>query len=480
MTAPTDGLIVVVKRDCPTCTLIEPVLRQIAGSVEACAVYTQDDPGFPAGIDGVIDDTALEHSFRRNIEIVPTLIRLRDGKEVERRIGWHRGEWQELTGLKSLGVDLPDQRPGCGSKSTDPGMPEKLQAKYGDMLAARLVEVSPLEDPMEVCFERGWSDGLPVTPPTDERIIRMLSGTNRDPKEVVGLIPPNLIECTVEKVAINAVMAGCKPEYMPVVLAAVETALQPDFSMHGLLCTTYFSGPVVIVNGPITTRIGMNSGLNALGQGNRANLTIGRTLQLIIRNVGGGLPGEIDRSALGNPGKLSFCFAEDESDPEWEPLSVWRGFEPGTSTVTLFHGDGVQPFSDNASRTPEELCRSFATSLNVVGHSKIVQGPNAILVLTPEHYAIFRDAGWDRRRILQGLHEATTRPGKDLVKGAHGLAEGIDPSRADEMVPKFWPDHGLLVVRAGGDAGLFSAIISGWIGGRFHDDVRPVTMEIKT
>lgn len=480
MTAPTDGLIVVVKRDCPTCTLIEPVLQKIAGGNEACAVYSQDDPSFPAGIDGVIDDTALEHSFRRNIEIVPTLIRMRDGAEVERRIGWHRGEWQELTGLDALGADLPEQQPGCGSKSTDPGMPEKLQAKYGDMLAARLVEVSPLEDPMEVCFERGWSDGLPVTPPTDERIIRMLSGTDRDPKEVVGLIPPNLIECTVEKVAINAVMAGCKPEYMPVVLAAVETALHPDFSMHGLLCTTYFSGPVVIVNGPIATRIGMNSGLNALGQGNRANLTIGRTLQLIIRNVGGGVPGEIDRSALGNPGKLSFCFAEDESDPDWEPLSVWRGFDPGASTVTLFHGDGVQPFSDNASRTPEELCRSFATSLNVVGHSKVVQGPNAILVLTPEHYAIFRDAGWDRRRILEGLHAATTRPGKDLIKGAHGLAEGIDPSRADDMVPKFWEDHGLLVVRAGGDAGLFSAIISGWIGGRFHDDVRPVTMEIKT
>ena len=480
MTTPTDGLIVVVKRDCPTCTLIEPVLQQIAGSGEACAVYTQDDPSFPAGIDGVIDDTALEHSFRRHIEIVPTLIRLRDGAEVERRIGWHRGEWQELTGLDALGADLPEQQPGCGSKSTDPGMPEKLQAKYGDMLAARLVEVSPLEDPMEVCFERGWSDGLPVIPPTDEQIIRMLTGTDRDPQEVVGLIPPNLIECTVEKVAINAVMAGCKPEYMPVVLAAVETALHPDFSMHGLLCTTYFSGPVVIVNGPITTRIGMNSGLNALGQGNRANLTIGRTLQLIIRNVGGGLPGEIDRSALGNPGKLSFCFAEDESDPEWEPLSVWRGFEPGASTVTLFHGDGVQPFMDHGSRTPEELCRSFATSLNVVGHSKVVQGPNAILVLTPEHYAIFRDAGWDRRRVLEGLHAATTRPGKDLIKGAHGLSEGIDPSRAGEMVPKFWEDHGLLVVRAGGDAGLFSAIISGWIAGRFHDDVRPVTMEIKT
>jgi hypothetical protein len=475
---PTDGLIVVAKRDCPTCTLIEPVYRQLADSGIPVSIYSQDDPGFPANVPAVADDRSLEASFHLDIEIVPTVIRMRDGTEAGRSIGWHRGEWEALTGVPGLGEDLPDQQPGCGSLSVEPGMRETLLARFGGVLKARQIEVSPLEDPMEVAYERGWSDGLPVTPPTDERVIRMLSGTNRDPQEIVGLIPPNLAECTVEKVAINAVMAGCKPEYMPVVLGVVEAALLPNFAMHGLLCTLYFSGPVVIVNGPITRRIGMNCGLNALGQGNRANATIGRALQLIIRNVGGGVPGGIDRSALGNPGKYTFCFAEDESDEEWEPLSVSRGIAPGKSAVTLFHGDGVTAFVDHRSRTPEDLVKSMATSLVAVGHVKLAQYSNAILVLTPEHYRVFREAGWDRRSITDALHEATTRSGGDLILGAQGLQEGIDPKYADQMVPKFWRDHGLLIVRAGGEAGMFSGIIGGWSAGRFHDDVQPVTKEI--
>jgi hypothetical protein len=466
MSIPTDGLVVVAKRDCPTCTLIEPVYRQFAESGRRCVFYTQDDPAFPPGVDAVIDDTDLEQSFRMEIETVPTLIRMEGGKEAGRRIGWHRGEWEELSGIEDLGPGLPDQQPGCGSKSVEPGMPERLKARFGGLLKARVVEVPPLEDPAEMCFENGWTDGLPVTPPTDERVIRMLEGTTRAPDEVVGLIPPNLIECTVEKVAINAVMAGCKPEYMPVVLAALEAALVPEFTLHGLLCTTYFSSPLIIVSGPIARRIGMNSGVNALGQGNRANASIGRTLQLVVRNVGGGIPGGIDRACLGNPGKYTFCFAEDDSDPEWEPLSVWRGFDKGTSTVTLFQADGVTSFLDHGSREPEQLARSLALSLCNIAHPRLVQTANAVLVLSPEHYAIFRDAGWDRQRIQSALLEANTRPGHD-------------PSRADEMVPKFWEDHGLLIVRAGGDAGLFSGIIGGWLAGRVHDESHPITMEIK-
>ena len=142
-----------------------------------------------------------------------------------------------------------------------------------------------------------------------------LKGTTRKPDEFVGRIPPNLADCTVEKVAINAVMAGCRPEYMPVLLAAIEAALEPVFTLHGVLATTYFSAPVIIVNGPVVKRIGMNCGINALGQGNRANATIGRALNLIVRNVGGGRPGEVDRSTLGAPSKFTLCFAEDESDP---------------------------------------------------------------------------------------------------------------------------------------------------------------------
>jgi hypothetical protein len=357
---------------------------------------------------------------------------------------------------------------------------ERLEAKHkGGALVSRKIEFADTEDPVELAYARGWTDGLPVTPPTDERVIAMLKGTARKPNELVGRIPPFLADCTVEKVAINAVMAGCKPEYMPVLLAALEAALEPVFTLHGVLATTYFSSPIIIVNGPVAKRIGMNSGINVLGQGNRANSTIGRALNLIVLNVGGGRPGEADRSTLGAPSKYTLCFAEDESDPAWEPLSVARGFRRGASTVTLFQGHGPEAFVDQKSRTPEALTRSFAMSLVKMGHPKLVQSARAILVLSPEHYAIYREAGWDRKRIERALYEATIRPGTELVAGADGVGEGVPADRAGEMVPKFH-DDGLMVVRAGGPAGLFSAILPGWLAGRNKLELQPVTKEVKS
>ena len=472
------GFQLFVKQDCQTCTLLVPVFERLRESLPELAIYVQDDPAFLSSAGAAYDKT-LENSFRADIEITPTLIRMAGKNETGRVCGWVRDEWRSITGIADLGCDLPAYRPGCGSKTRQPGVWERLLAEFGDaQLKSRRIQVGEWDDPVEACFERGWTDGLPVVPPTDERILRMLSGTSRHRNETVGLVPPNLSECTVEKVAINAVMAGCKPEYMPVVLAALEAALDPLFTMHGLLCTTYFSGPIVIVNGPITRAINMNWGINALGQGNRANATIGRALQLIIRNVGGGRPGEIDRATLGQPGKYTFCFAEDETDPAWEPLSVARGIPPGRSAVTLFQGDGIQGFVDQKSRSPEELTRSLAMGLAAVSHPKQAQAANAILILSPEHYAIFRDAGWDRTRITKELHAALVRPGRDLIVGAQGVGEGIAASRAHEMVPKFW-DDGLLIVRAGGPAGLFSAICAGWLAGRARTQTKPVTKEIQ-
>ncbi|MCB1742196.1 MAG: thioredoxin, partial [Gammaproteobacteria bacterium] len=223
--------------------------------------------------------------------------------------------------------------------------------------------------------------------------------------------------------------------------------------------------------------IGMNWRGNALGQGNRANATIGRALQLIIRNVGGGIPGEIDRAVLGNPGKYTFCFAEDESDPDWTPLSVARGIAPGMDAVTLFHGDGVQGVQAQRARTPEELTRSLAMALCAVAHPKLAEWSNAILVLSPDHHAIYKAGGWQRAEIEAGLREALKRPGKDLIEGAHGVPEGIDPARAEQTVDKFH-DGGLLVVRAGGRGGLMSAVIGGWSAQRRHTEVQAVTREI--
>ncbi len=390
-------LAIFAKRDCQTCAMLEPLFATLARHATVPArFFVQDDPAFLSGLDAV-HDADLEQSFQAGIETVPTLIRYEDGREVARTDGWDRAAWRRVAGIDDLGADLPEFRPGCGSKSVEPGVAEHLRVQFGNTgILARRVDIGAWDDPVEACFERGWSDGLPVTPPTDARILRMLAGTRRRPDEVIGKVPPNLVECTVEKAAINAVMAGCKPEYMPVVLASLEAALQPVFTMHGLLCTTCFSGPVLVVNGPIAKRIGMNWGINALGQGNRANATIGRALQLIIRNVGGGRPGELDRATLGGPGKYTFCFAEDETDPAWTPLAVARGISSGRSAVTLFQGDGIQGFVDQRSRTPEELTRSLAMSLVAVAHPKLAEFTNAMLVLSPEHYAIFRAVGWDR------------------------------------------------------------------------------------
>jgi hypothetical protein len=475
---PADGLVIVAKHDCPTCVLVEPVMQNL-DRTGPLTVISQDDPAFPSGVGRVIDDQQLERSFRLNIEAVPTLIRYEGGREVARTVGWDRAEWIKLAGAAAAGEGLPAWQPGCGSRSVEPGVHEALIARYGNPgLKSREIAVGEWDDPIEACFERGWSDGLPVVPPTDERILRMLGGTSRAPHEIVGSVPPNLVPCTVEKVAINAVMAGCKPEYMPVVLGVLEAALDPLFVMHGLLCTTHFAGPLVIINGPIAKAIGMNSGVNALGQGNRANATIGRALQLIVRNVGGGLPGGIDRATLGNPGKYTFCFAEDESDPDWEPLSVRRGIAPGKNAVTLFHGEGVNGFIDQKSRTPEELVRSLAMGLFGVNHPKLCETGNAVLVLAPEHYKIFKDGGWKRRRIEDELYQALKRPGRDLVRGAQGVAEGLSPARAEQLVDKF-PPGGLLIVRAGGEAGLFSAIIGGWPGQAVRDECQAVTHEIR-
>jgi hypothetical protein len=461
-----DGLVAVVKRDCPTCVLVEPVLRQLGASV-----WCQDDPSW---FDG--DDTALEFSYRFGIETVPTLLRVEGGAETARTVGWSRERWEELTGVSGLGRGLPEHRPGCGSLSVDPFRIDELEVRYGGSgLTSRRVELADAEDEHEALFDRGWTDGLPVVPPTPERVVRMLRGTTREPGEVVAVVPPDLVECTVEKVAINAVMAGCLPEYLPVVLAALEAASAEEFGLHGLLATTYFAGPVLVVNGRVAARIGMNSGVNALGQGNRANATIGRALQLIVRNVGGGRPGGVDRAAMGNPGKYTFCFAEREADSPFAPLGADRGV-PGDA-VTVFAGSGVQPVVDQLSRDPESLARTLAACLRVNAHPKVPMVFDALLVVSPEHGRVFREAGWDRPRLLEELEGLLALPAGELVRGAGGMAEGVPPALEGRDLPKFRPG-GLLVAHAGGDAGMFSAIVGGWAGGETGSI--PVTREVRT
>jgi len=303
----------------------------------------------------------------------------------------------------------------------------------------------------------------------------MLGGTTRPSDEVVALIPPNLVEGSVEKVAVNAVMAGCRPEYLPVVLAALEAICTDEFNMHGVLATTMSVGPILVVNGPIAAAIGMNSGINVLGHGNRANSSIGRAVQLVLRNVGGGAPGGIDRATLGHMGKQGICFAEDEAGSPWNSLAEERGFDRSQSTVTAFCGEGPRLVVDQLSRSPESLTRSLAASLRSAVSPRLVLGMDGMLVLSPEHMARYRDAGWDRARFLAELTEYLMFGTDEIIAGADGIEDGLPPGLAGHRLPKFRPG-GLLVVHAGGPAGLFSAIIGGWKNGPGGSD--PVTREI--
>jgi hypothetical protein len=469
-----DGLVVVVKRECATCEVVVPVLGRLQRDL-GLTVFTQDDPAFPESVDH-IHDHDLSVSWHQRIETVPTLLRVVHGEVVDRTEGWLRDDWRRLSGIADLGEGLPVMRPGCGSLSVDPDLVDGLRARFeGGVLRSRRIELAALDDEFEMMFDLGLTDGLPVVPPTPERVLRMLTGTTRATDDVVAVVPPDLVPATVEKVAINAVMAGCLPEHLPWVIAAVEAVCTDAFNMHGVLATTMPVGPVIICNGPGTRAIGMNSGGNALGQGNRANLTIGRAVQLVVRNVGGGRPGGIDRATHGNPGKLSFCFAELEQGSPFTPLAESRGIARGVDAVTVFAGEGPRMIVDQKARTAEALANSFAACLRASHHPKLVLGFDAVLVVGPEHARVLADDGWDRQRLLDELHARLQIHGSDLVTGAHGMAEGVPDHLADAVLPKFRPD-GILVVHAGGEAGLFSAIIGGWANGDIGS--RPVTVEV--
>jgi hypothetical protein len=308
----------------------------------------------------------------------------------------------------------------------------------------------------------------------------MLDATSRDAQDLVAIVPPYDGRATVEKVAINAVMAGCPPPVFPIVLAAVEAACDPAFALLGLVSTTHPSGPVVVVSGALAERAGMNNAGNALGQGNRANATIGRALQLVVRNVGGGHPQREDRAAHGQPGKLSSCFAERLADSPWTGLAQDRGVPADQTGVTLMAAEAPRLVVDQLARTPEELCASLAGALEWVSHRKMRLAFDALVVIGPEHGRILRDAGWDRARVREELFSRAQSPAGELVRGADGIAEGLEQhwvSDPASPVPKFAAPERILLAHAGGDAGLFSMVYGGWVSGEIGSE--PVTRSVQ-
>ena len=302
----------------------------------------------------------------------------------------------------------------------------------------------------------------------------MLAAAGLRGDEVFGEIPGRNTVVVADKVAVNAVLAGCRPEFFPVVAGAVKALCHPDFAYHGPASSTGGSAMVLVVNGPIVRRLGINTGNNLFGQGVRANATIGRAVRLTMMNVMQTQPGLFDRATLGNPGKYSFCFAENEDESPWEPFHVARGLRREQSAVTVYASNSLYQIYNQLAATPEPLLRCFADALCNLGVPNVKGYSQALLVFAGEHSEVLAKSGWSRRDVATFIIEHARRPVADFKRAARLPG---DPTAADETTPRaiFERPDDLLIVSAGGRAGSWSACLPGW-GNKW---TRPVTMPIE-
>jgi hypothetical protein len=466
LTAGGGALLVFVSEHCPTSAL---ALRRLGPLCQAwaraglTAVAIFEDPLDLAirtarrlGWTGQVaaQEPPYPASAAYQLATVPTAVLVgRDGVVAGTVVGWDQAALAALLrdAGERLGAGLavppeaePLTKPGCSSKAAiDPELVAAMAGQDG-------------ADELEEMFERGWTDGLPVIPPTAERVEAMLGG--RDGEASLGPVPPAMGEATLARVAACAVLAGCRPEYFPVVAAAARAVLDPAFNLHGQAVTTQPAGQLVVVNGPVREAIGLNSGMGALGPGFRANLTIGRALRLLVCLTGGAMPGAMDRSTLGHMGKLSFCIAEDEEVSPWEPLHVERGFAAGQSVVTVIGSDAPLSISDHRSRTPEDLAYILAwAAASAWSTNWWPLAEPSVYVICPEHAQMFRDAGWTKQRLRQFMFEAARRPARLLRRGE--TTPVVHAAGPDALVPKWASPEAIVLLVAGGEAGRYSAVL---------------------
>ncbi len=341
---------------------------------------------------------------------------------------------------------------------------------------ARLIDIADHDDVHEFMFDQGITDGLPVVPPTRERVDRMLERAPEhwsDPRKIVATLPPNLAPLSVEKAAINAVMAGCKPEFFPTVLASIEAAADGRFPLHGSIATTAGLAPMMLVNGPVRREIGMNWGLNALGQGNRANSTLGRALRLMLRNIGGAVPGEIEQAIQGGGHKWTLSYAEDEDYSPWEPFHVEHGFEPNDSVVSLLPvTGGPRVCIDQTSRDARALTGSIAMAFQQLLKPRGQLTPT-MFVVAPEHADVYRADDWSKDNIREAIMEFTALPLRDrlatptmgggiseYLPGKYNLSEqDLDAPLSKVADPSF-----IQITVAGSHAGKWTSIYQGIFG----------------
>ncbi len=336
-------------------------------------------------------------------------------------------------------------------------------------IQSRRVEVSADFDAIQDYYEeQGWTDGLPVVPATEELVRKMLLPYGQDPSTSLGVVQPRNAEVTLEKVAINAVMAGCKPAHFPVVVAAVKAAMQPDFNMAGVQATTGGAAPVVIVNGPIARELEINGDSGCFGPGYRANASIGRALRLFVRNVAGLVPGEMDKATLALPARYTFCFSENEARSPWLPRHEELGLDPSDSMVTVMGVRGMYVIMESTSPTGIQVLRTLVGSIRTIGVSNYYQtgtGAQIALILCPEHAAEIHASGLSKQDVREYVFQNARMPLSRLEGIAHygnrNWPRWIDESDPDTMIPIVGSADDVLVVVAGGD-GRHSAWLAGW------------------
>ena len=327
----------------------------------------------------------------------------------------------------------------------------------------------------EFYHAKGWTDGLPIVPPTEERVSECLDAAGFAPGDIIGIEQVRQRPIIAEKAAINAVLAGCLPAYMPVVVAVLGAMCDAQYNLHGTSASTGGAAPFIVVNGPVRTLIGMNATHNVLGNGNRANATIGRAIRLVLINVLGVIPGEMDRSTLGHPGKFTFCIAEDEEDSPWVPLAQEREIPEGQSAVTVMAAGAPRQIMNEWTADPEQILETFAAEMrhNMLTYS--VWAGNYVLVIPKQLRDLLVAAGWQKRDIREYIFRSARVIRSDWAK--IGKANIVDRSGGpmQEFTALKEPSD-LLIVAAGGPAGGFGAVIPPWLGSKARAVTKPIDL----
>ncbi len=320
---------------------------------------------------------------------------------------------------------------------------------------SRLVPVENTPEAVnDLYLSERWGDGLPVVPPTVERLLEMLRHTDRAPADLIATVAPGFGEATVERIAINAILAGCRPSYLPVLITAVEAIAQQPFNLQAIQTTTNPATVMLLVNGPAARQLRINGSSNCLGQGWRANATIGRALRLVLQNVGRALPGDMDRATHGQPGKYSLCCAEDEAASPWEPLHVERGFEPGTSTVTAVGVSGTLNML-SVCNDADEFLRAVGDTMAFPLSNDYLRGGKPLVILGPEHAGVLATAGLRKADVKRRLWESSRQPAErfprqDLARLLNSRGDELGPIGPEMQIPISVSPEDITIVVAGG------------------------------